>query len=344
MLVLGGPGSHEGHEEEGHPERPERVTAVLAGVGDLDLAGDLVRVATREATRAELLAVHDGAYLDELGAFCYGGGGDIDEDTYATYDSYSIARATAGSGLAVVDELRRRDAGVGLVVTRPPGHHALAGRAMGFCLLNNVAIAAAHLAAAGERVAIIDFDVHHGNGTQEIFWNDPRVLYVSSHQVPLFPGSGMSSEVGGPDALGATCNLPLPAGATGDVVAHAYEEIAAPVLDSFAPTWVLVSAGFDAHRSDPLADLALTSGDFGALSHFAAQFTPQPGRLAFFLEGGYNLQALRASITATLARALGEDCANEAPSAGGPGHDAVMRSAALRAAALEAAHDTKGSS
>lgn len=342
MLVLGGPGSHEGHEEEGHPERPERVTAVLAGVGDLDLAGDLVRVATREATRAELVAVHDGAYLDELGAFCYGGGGDIDEDTYATYDSYAIARATAGSGLAVVDELRRRDTGVGLVITRPPGHHALAGRAMGFCLLNNVAIAAAHLAAAGERVAIIDFDVHHGNGTQEIFWNDPRVLYVSSHQVPLFPGSGMSSEVGGPDALGTTCNLPLPAGATGDVVAHAYEEIAAPVLDSFAPTWVLVSAGFDAHRSDPLADLALTSGDFGALSHFAAQFAPQPGRLAFFLEGGYNLQALRASITATLARALGEDRANETPSAGGPGHDAVIRGAALRAAALEAALGTKG--
>ena len=338
MLVLGGPGSHEGHEEEGHPERPERVTAVLAGVGDLDLAGDLVHATPREATRAELLAVHDGAYLDELGAFCYGGGGDIDEDTYATYDSYTIARATAGAGLAVIDELSRRENGVGLVVTRPPGHHALAGRAMGFCLLNNVAVAAARLAGAGERVAIIDFDVHHGNGTQEIFWNDPRVLYVSSHQVPLFPGSGMASEVGGPDALGATLNLPLPAGATGDVLAHAYDEIAGPVLDEFAPTWVLVSAGFDAHRSDPLADLALTSGDFAALANFAGQFSP-PGRLAFFLEGGYNLQALRTSITATLARALGEDRADEAPSSGGPGHDAVLASATLRAAALERARN-----
>jgi acetoin utilization deacetylase AcuC-like enzyme len=336
MLILGGPGAHEGHEEAGHPERPERVTAVLAGVGDLDLAGDLVHATPREATRAELLRVHDGAYLDELGAFCYGGGGDIDEDTYATYDSYTIARATAGSGLAVVDELRRRDAGVGLVVTRPPGHHAMTGRAMGFCLLNNVAIAAAHLAAAGERVAVIDFDVHHGNGTQEIFWNDPRVLYVSSHQVPLFPGSGMAGEVGGPDALGATCNLPLPAGATGDVVSQAYDDIAGPVIDRFAPTWVLVSAGYDAHRSDPLADLALTSGDFAALARFAGQFAPA-GRLAFFLEGGYNLQALRSSITATLASALGDNRADEAPSSGGPGHEVVTRDAALRAAALERA-------
>ena len=344
MLVLGGPGAHEGHEEEGHPERPERVTAVLAGIADLDLGSDLVHARQREVTREELLRVHDGAYLEELGAFCYGGGGDIDEDTYATYDSYAIARFTAGAGLEVTDELRRRNEGVGFVLTRPPGHHALAGRAMGFCLLNNIAVAAADLATAGERVLIVDYDVHHGNGTQSIFWNDPRVLYVSTHQAPLFPGSGVSSEVGGPDAIGTTLNLPLPAGATGDIVRHALEDIAAPVIEEFAPTWVLVSAGFDAHRSDPLADLALTSGDFAALSRFVGAAAPRPGRLAFFLEGGYNLQALRASAGATLATSLGASLEVEAPSSGGPGREHLARVVAERHVALELARRESGAS
>ena len=341
MLVLGGPGAHEGHEEAGHPERPERVVAVLAGIADLDLGSDLVHAAPREVTRAELLRVHDGPYLDELGAFCYGGGVDIDEDTYATYDSFGIARFTAGAGLEVTAELRRRNDGVGFVLTRPPGHHALAGRAMGFCLINNVAVAAADLADAGERVLIVDYDVHHGNGTQSIFWDDPRVLYVSTHQAPLFPGSGVPSEVGGPDAIGATLNLPLPAGATGDVVRHALEDIAAPVIEEFSPTWVLVSAGFDAHRSDPLADLALTNGDFAALSRYVAGVAPQPGRLAFFLEGGYNLQALRASAAATVATSLGGSLEVEAPSSGGPGREHLARVVAERHAALEHARSEK---
>ncbi len=341
MLVLGGPGSHESHEEEGHPERPERVSAVLAGIGDLDLGSEVVRVAPREATRAELTRVHDGSYLDELGAFCYAGGGDIDEDTYATFDSWSVARHTAGAGLAVIDELSRAGDGVGFVLTRPPGHHALAGRAMGFCLLNNAAVAAAHLVARGERVAIVDFDVHHGNGTQSIFWNEPRVLYVSSHQMPLFPGSGTPGEVGGPDALGATLNLPLPAGATGDVIQRAYEELAAPSLEAFGATWVLVSAGYDAHRSDPLADLKLTSGDFAGLSRFIASHAG-PGRLAFFPEGGYNLQALRASAAATLGTVLGANVALEERSSGGPGAETIERARRARDRALEEAHELGG--
>ncbi len=321
-LILNADYGAQAHEEAGHPERPARATAALQGVADLHLGADLVVVGPRAARREELARVHAGGYLDELGAFCYGGGGDLDPDTYATTDSWSIAVNAAGAGLAVVDALAERGEGVGFVVTRPPGHHALADRAMGFCLLNNVAVAAAHLVDAGERVVIVDWDVHHGNGTQAIFWDEPRVLYVSTHQWPLYPGSGTPVEVGGPLALGRTLNLPLPPGATGDVVRRALEA-AAPTVEAFEPTWVLVSAGFDAHRADPLADLALSSGDFAALAALAGGFAPGPGRVALFLEGGYDLDALRASVSASLSALLGDPSAAEAPTSGGPGAEAV---------------------
>ena len=192
---------------------------------------------------------------------------------------------------------------------------------MGFCLFNNIAIAAASLAGAGERVAVIDFDVHHGNGTQEIFWDDDRVLYVSTHQSPYYPGTGAASEVGGPHTLGATVNIPLPAGATGDVVVHAFDEVVAPAIESFGPTFVLVSAGFDAHRADPLADLDLSAGDFGLLGSRVAGYAPAQGRLLLFLEGGYDRDAVELSVAATLARVMGVTSASERPTSGGPGGD-----------------------
>jgi acetoin utilization deacetylase AcuC-like enzyme len=164
----------------------------------------------------------------------------------------------------VISELERRGEGVGFVVARPPGHHALRDRAMGFCLLNNVALAAATLRSKGERVLIVDWDVHHGNGTQQIFWDSSDVLYVSTHQWPLFPGSGAAIEVGGDHAIDRTVNIPLAPGTGGDVFHRALREIARPVIDSFRPTWVLVSAGFDAHCADPMSDLQLTSTDFAA--------------------------------------------------------------------------------
>ncbi len=337
-LVTHEPLDDDGHAEPGHPERPERLRAAWAGVADLSLAGELVRVAPRTATRAELTRVHAGPYLDEVGAFSYGGGGDIDGDTYATYDSWPLAQRAAGAGLAVVEELRRRGDGVGFVAPRPPGHHATRDRAMGFCLINNVAVAAAALRDEGERVLVLDWDVHHGNGTQAIFWDDPTVLYVSSHQWPLFPGSGVAAEIGGLNALDGVVNLPLPAGATGDVVRQALEEVAAPVIDAFAPTFVLVSAGFDAHRDDPLADFMLSAGDFAALARFAVALAPGPGRLAFFLEGGYDLGALRSSVRATLAAALADERPNEAPTSGGPGHDQVRRILAERRETLDLVH------
>jgi acetoin utilization deacetylase AcuC-like enzyme len=339
MLVINGSTDDTGHEDPGHPERPERLAAAMAGVDDLHLGNDLLAVAPYSASRIELARVHDSTYLDQLGAYCYEGGGDLDEDTYATYDSWSLAQHAAGAGLAVVRELRIRNDGVGFVAVRPPGHHALADRAMGFCLLNNIAVSAAELTSQGEQVLIVDWDVHHGNGTQAIFWEDPNVLYVSTHQWPLFPGSGAAFEVGGLGALGTTVNLPLPPGATGDVMRHALLETAAPAIDEFKPTWVLVSAGFDAHRADPMADLALSSGDFADLARLVAGFAPGPGRTVLFLEGGYDLAALRASVSASLGALLGSSLATEKATSGGPGVEVVQSTKDARLAALRIAHD-----
>jgi acetoin utilization deacetylase AcuC-like enzyme len=341
VLIVNQTYDDSGHEDTGHPERPERVTAVRAGIDDLHLGSDLVVVADRLVTREELTRVHDSAYLEELAAYCYEGGGDLDQDTYATFNSWPVAKQAAGGGLAVIEELQRRGDGVGFVVTRPPGHHALRDRAMGFCLLNNIAVATAALRSQGERVLIVDWDVHHGNGTQEIFWNDAGVLYVSTHQWPLFPGSGAASEVGGRLAIDRTVNIPLPPGADGDTLRQAFDDIAAPVIDSFNPTWILVSAGFDAHRDDPMADLQLTSSDFGAVALSVADFVPRAGRLAMFLEGGYNLEALRSSVGATLGSVLGDVIATERSSYGGSSSDFVARVRHDRSVAIESMHSSR---
>ena len=290
-LIMNTPIADAGHEDPGHPERPERLSRGAGGHRRppprrrTHTRGPLQRDARRTRASARRRVPR------RLGAFCYEGGGALDPDTYATYDSWAIAQLAAGAGLSVVAEMDRQRDAFGFIAVRPPGHHALRDHAMGFCLLNNVAVVAAALRSRGERVAIIDWDVHHGNGTQAIFWNDPNVLFVSTHQWPLYPGSGGAREIGGVDALGLTVNVPLPPGATGDVLLQGFDEIAAPVIDEFAPTWVLVSAGYDAHRADPLANLDLSSGDFARIATRVGQFAA-PGRLALFLEGGYNVEAL----------------------------------------------------
>ena len=181
----------------------------------------------------------------------------MDPDTIAVPGSWDTALLAAGGGLAVIECLYEGAGDFGFVAARPPGHHASASKSMGFCLLNNIAVSAALLAERGERVLIVDWDVHHGNGTEDIFWDDRRVLYVSTHQSRLYPGTGAADETGGPNAQGLNVNVPLPSGATGDVVRRALEKVAGPVVERFGPTWVLVSAGFDAHRADPLASLRL---------------------------------------------------------------------------------------
>jgi acetoin utilization deacetylase AcuC-like enzyme len=340
VLIVSGPVGKSMHGGNNHPEQPARIGAVMSGIDDLHLGSDLQLVMPYTAATEQLTRVHDAAYLDKLAAFCRAGGGNLDPDTFATPDSWSAACQAAGAGLSAIETLRQRGDGVAFVVARPPGHHALADRAMGFCLLNNIAISAAALTALGERVLIVDWDVHHGNGTQAIFWDDPNVLYVSTHQWPLFPGTGTAQQIGGSAAPGRTVNIPLPAGATGDVMRRAIDEVAVPVIDEFDPTWVLVSAGFDAHRADPLAELALSSGDFAQLARMVAGFTPQPGRLAFFLEGGYDLGALRQSVAATLGALLGNSSQAEAPTFGGPGTEAVRQTQLDRAAALARAQQT----
>ena len=334
-LIVAGPLAAPEHELPGHPERPSRVGAAAAGIDDAHLDTDRVDVPPRIATFDELAAVHDPVYLRELEAFCNAGGGKLDPDTYAGPTSWDAAREAAGAGLAAVDALASGRGDVAFVVARPPGHHALANRAMGFCLVNNVAVSAAALAGAGERVMIVDWDVHHGNGTQALFWNDDRVCYVSTHQDRFYPGTGAVDETGGPGAPGLTVNVPLPAGATGDVLASALEDVVAPIADRFAPTWLLVSAGYDAHRDDPLADLALSSGDYARLTAIVQSFAPSTGRLAIFLEGGYDLDAIRVSVSATIGAAVDAGPASEAPTSGGPGTEAVARARAVHERLME---------
>jgi len=184
-------------------------------------------------------------------------------------------------------------------------------------------VAAAALAADGQRVLVVDWDVHHGNGTQDAFWDDPRVLYGSVHQWPLYPGTGRAVETGGPSAPGGTVNVPVPGGATGDVARAAFDEVLVPAAERFRPDWVLVSAGFDAHRRDPLADLEWSAGDFADLAARVGEMAPAPGRTVFVLEGGYDLEALRLSVGAVLAQAAGVPFRPEPATSGGPGSDAV---------------------
>jgi acetoin utilization deacetylase AcuC-like enzyme len=311
----------------GHPERPARLGAVERALDDPVLDELVAPISSRDATFEELARVHEPHYLTAVAGLAEAGGGDLDPDTAVAPGSWATAVAAAGLGLAAVEALGTGTADAAFVAPRPPGHHATAGRGMGFCLVNNVAVTAAALADEGERVLVVDWDVHHGNGTQDIFWVDPRVLYASTHQWPAYPGTGRAGETGGPGAEGTTVNVPLPAGATGDVALAAFDEAMAPAVDAFDPTWVLVSAGFDAHRDDPLGDLAWSAGDFAALTRRVAAWAPAPGRTVAFLEGGYDLGALARSVTATVCALAGHDAPTEPVTNGGPGREAVRRAA-----------------
>jgi len=324
VLLLSSHPELDRHDTGGrHPERPARIGAALEGIDDAGLRDAVRELAPRRATLDELVRVHPLRYLELVEEFCRRGRGSLDPDTIVGPGSWDTALLAAGGVLAAVDGLAEGGGDTAFVAARPPGHHALAEQSMGFCMINNIAVGAAALAERGERVLIVDFDVHHGNGTQAIFWDDPRVLYISTHEWPLYPGTGRAEETGGPNAPGLTMNIPLPAGATGDVVLKAADGAMAPVVERFAPTWVLVSAGFDAHRADPLARLQLTAGDFADLVGRIRAFAPAPGRTVLVLEGGYDLAALRLSVGASLSAMLDRTYRPEAASAGGPGGDVV---------------------
>jgi acetoin utilization deacetylase AcuC-like enzyme len=282
----------------GHPERIER-----AEVFDRVAAGWAAKggrtTAPRPATREELARVHGTQYLDEIEGTA-GRATMLDPDTFTSPESQEVALLAAGAAIGAVEHaVDARDMAFALV--RPPGHHAERDRAMGFCLYNNVAVAAAHALARGlSRVAVVDIDVHHGNGTQWIFYDDPRVLYVSSHQFPFYPGTGAADETGRAAGTGFTVNVPLEAGATDADYWLVYGSIVRPVLDQFEPELVIVSAGFDAHERDPLASMRVSSEGYARIVQALRVWAGDAG-LALVTEGGYDLEALCECLQASLA-------------------------------------------
>ncbi len=305
----------------GHPESPARLRAVQMGLQWAGLTEALVPVEPVAATDAHLDAIHPEAYRRALRSFCAAGGGEIDADTVVVPESWNAALLAAGAGIEVIRRLQAGEGEAGFCAVRPPGHHALASQAMGFCLFNNVAVAAAHLRDQGERVAIVDYDAHHGNGTQDLFWSDPEVFYISMHEWPQYPGTGGIHETGGGAGSGTTLNLPFPSHTTGDVYRRSVAELVLPALEAWQPTWLLISAGFDAHRADPITDLGLTSGDYADLTADLVALVPA-GRRLLFLEGGYDLDALAYSTGAVLSRLVdGGAYRPEPATSGGPGGD-----------------------
>jgi acetoin utilization deacetylase AcuC-like enzyme len=291
----------------GHPERPARLEAVRDALRAAQL-GAYTHVPIRPATDEELVRVHAPAFLSELEKIVPGQSGWLDPDTYFSPRTWDAARAAAGSTAELAMRVLGGELTRGISVVRPPGHHATRDRAMGFCLFNNVAVAAAAARAAGAaRVAIVDWDVHHGNGTQDIFWDDPNVLYLSVHQFPYYPGTGAPAELGGPAARGATINVGLPSGCVDADYAAVFDHVFAPALTRFAPQLIFISAGFDAFVHDPLAGMRVTHAGFAAMTRQLRAVADRVagGRLIAVLEGGYDLDGLAGGMTEVLRALVG---------------------------------------
>jgi len=301
------PGFGEHDAGPGHPERPERLEAVRRGLRQGGLVEALVPGSPRPATRGELLRVHTPAHADRVAA-AEGRSVRFDPDTAMGPRSYGAAIRAAGAVVDAVESVLDGAIDRAFCSVRPPGHHATPDRAMGFCVLNNVAVGVAAALARGlSRVAVIDFDVHHGNGTQEAFYRDRRVLFVSSHQFPFYPGTGDLDEVGEGEGRGFTVNLPMPAGMGDGDFRRAFREIVEPIGRDFDPELVLVSAGFDAHRDDPLGGMDMTPAGFAELMDvcLAVASGAARGRLVAVLEGGYDLDGIADSTAAVVGRMLG---------------------------------------
>ena len=319
------------HQSSGyHPERPARLDAALRGARAVvaETHGE-ERTVLAPASREALSRVHGAAYLDSLDAAdAKGARVQLDPDTYFGPGSLAAATLAAGGAIAMVEALLSGETELGMLLARPPGHHAMRDRAMGFCVFNNVAVGAAHARSLGaRRVAIVDWDVHHGNGTQDIFWRDPDVLFISLHQAPLYPDSGWVGETGEGAGAGTTINLPFPAAGDGALYAAAFERVVLPVLEEAAPDLILVSAGFDAHARDPLASMLLQDGDYAWMAARLREVARRRcgGRIGFVMEGGYDLTALEGSVAAML-RGAADPAAHPTPvpRSPSPGADRII--------------------
>ncbi len=298
-----------------HPEHPGRLSAIHGRLEEAGLVARCERVPAREATREELERIHTAAHVRAIASTANRDFSQLDPDTYASRGSYEAALLAVGGLVDLSLAVAEGRLSNGLALLRPPGHHAEADHAMGFCLFNNVAVAAravqARGAAAGAarnpgatRVLVVDWDVHHGNGTQHSFWEDPTVLYFSTHQFPFYPGTGAIDEIGGGAGLGLTVNVPLPAGCGDAEYLAAFDRVLLPVARTFAPDLVLVSAGYDAADGDLLGSMRITPDGYARLTHRLLGLAG--GRVVLALEGGYNLDAIARSAEASLRALFGE--------------------------------------
>ena len=317
----------------GHPERVERAEVMHAVVSDWAQHGGIVRE-PRPAVRGELLQVHTEHHLAVIDQTA-GRTSSLDPDTFASPQSRDVALLAAGAALLGVETIVQSKATRAFALVRPPGHHAERDRAMGFCLYNNVAAAAAHAVALGmQRVLVMDYDVHHGNGTQWIFYDDPRVLYISTHQYPFYPGTGAAEDTGRDKGAGFTVNIPLEAGATDGDYHDVFKTIVVPVVDQFRPELVMISAGFDAHERDPLARMRLSTPGYALLTKLLCDAADRHchGRIVAVTEGGYDLAALKACLQTTVSVLDGSSAPSLADEALGSTSRSRTAIAAVRAA------------
>jgi acetoin utilization deacetylase AcuC-like enzyme len=289
---------------ESHPERPERIQALLNLAGALDK--QMFELASpRAATRADVEYTHGADHVRLVESTSKHNRYALDGDTITCRDSFGVALLAVGGFLTLLDAIASKQSSNGFALVRPPGHHALRDHAMGFCLFNTMAIGAEYLKRVygAKKILIMDWDVHHGNGTQAAFYDDPTVLFISTHQFPFYPGSGAVNETGVGAGEGFTLNIPLPAGCTDAEYLQVFQDIVVPAAEKFQPDWILVSAGFDPHRRDPLGGMNVTEEGFGAMAGLLLALANRfaDGRIAFLLEGGYDLAGLRDSVAAVLA-------------------------------------------
>lgn len=281
----------------GHPENPQRLTATLAHLRRQHWYGDLVQVPARSAGIAQIERIHEPVYIERAAATCASGAPMLDSmDVSVSRESFDVALLAAGTPLALADGIVAGHLRNGFALLRPPGHHAERDMALGFCLFNNVAVLARHLQDAHgmDKILILDWDVHHGNGTQHTFDEDPSVLYISTHQYPFYPGTGAWYEEGSGRGRGTTLNCPMAAGSGNHEYEQAFVDRILPRIDAFKPEFIIISAGFDAHHEDPLAQIELTTGFYAWMSERMMEVAEKHagGRMVSVLEGGYNLQRL----------------------------------------------------